>query len=63
LNKTKLPGDTYEMWLGNQKKKRPARAGGQEGAAPDSYETWIVRRVEIKMQETGTKKTALRPFK
>jgi hypothetical protein len=49
-DKTKLPGNTYEAWLGNQT-KGPARPGNRENPAKDSYEIWIEKRVETKLKE------------
>jgi hypothetical protein len=54
LDKTKLPGDTYEAWLGAQK-ERPQKGGGSGAPTPDSYETWIRKRVELKVLETESK--------
>jgi len=51
IDKTKLPGDTYEKWLGTQT-KGPRRPGSRETPTPDSYETWIQKRVETKLKET-----------
>jgi hypothetical protein len=51
LEKTKLPGDTYEVWLGTQT-KHPGRVGGSETPAADSYETWISKRVAKKLKTT-----------
>jgi hypothetical protein len=53
LDKTKLPGDTYEKWL-RTNKERSTKARGSETPAPDSYETWIGKRVETKMKEKQT---------
>jgi hypothetical protein len=50
-DKTKLPGDTYEKWLGTQT-KGPGKTGNRETPAPDSYETWIEKRVETKRKAT-----------
>ncbi len=50
LDKTKLPGDTYEKWLGTNK-ERSKKTRGSETPAPDSYETWISKRVEKKRTE------------
>jgi hypothetical protein len=55
LDKTKLPGDTYEKWLGNQKTP-PGKGKSSEASTPDSYETWIGKRVETRKQATRTKK-------
>jgi hypothetical protein len=51
LDKTKLPGDTYEKWLGTNK-ERSKKIRGSETPAKDSYETWIEKRVETKLRET-----------
>jgi hypothetical protein len=51
LDKTKLPGDTYEKWLVNQT-KGPGRPGNRETPAKDSYETWIEKRVEKRLKGT-----------
>jgi hypothetical protein len=53
LDKTKLPGDTYERWLGTNK-ERSTKTRGSEKPAQDSYETWIGKRVESKKRETGS---------
>jgi hypothetical protein len=53
--KTKLPVDTYEKWLGNQKKP-PGKGKSPETSTPDSYETWVGKRVETKKQAARTKK-------
>lgn len=50
LDKTKLPGDTYEKWLGNLKEKS-TRTRGSETPAPDSYDAWIGKRVATKLKE------------
>jgi hypothetical protein len=50
LDKTKLPGDTYEKWLGTNK-ERSTKTRGSETPAPDSYEAWIGKRVEKKRTE------------
>jgi hypothetical protein len=47
IDKTKLPGDTYEMWLGTQR-NRPVKDKGPQTSAPDFYETWMGKRVEMK---------------
>jgi hypothetical protein len=54
IDKTKLPGDTYEKWLGNQKKVH-GRPGDRETPAKDSYESWIEKRVETKLKVTKTR--------
>jgi hypothetical protein len=51
LDKKKLPGDTYEKWLGTQT-KGPGKTKGSETPAADSYETWINKRVEKKLKES-----------
>jgi hypothetical protein len=51
LDKTKLPGDTYEKWLGTNK-ERSTKTRGSETPAPDSYETWIGKRIETKKRKT-----------
>jgi len=51
LDKTKLPGDTYEKWLGTQT-KGPSKAGNREKPAQDSYETWMQKRIEKKQKQT-----------
>jgi len=53
LDKTKLPGDTYEKWLGANK-ERSKKTRGSETPAPDSYETWISKRVETKLKAAKT---------
>ena len=53
LDRTKLPGDTYEKWLGTNK-ERSKKTRGSETPAPDSYETWIGKRVETKRKATKT---------
>jgi len=53
LDKTKLPGDTYEKWLGTNK-ERSKKTRGSETPAPDSYETWIGKRVETKLKAAKT---------
>ena len=50
LDKTKLPGDTYEKWLGTNK-ERSTKARGWEKPSPDSYEMWIGKRVETKLKD------------
>lgn len=51
LDKKRLPGDTYEMWLGTNS-ERSNRTRGMETPAPDSYEIWIGKRVETKLKAT-----------
>lgn len=51
IDKTKLPGDSYEVWLGNQTKGH-GKVRGSETPAPDSYEAWIGKRVETRLKET-----------
>ena len=53
LDKTRLPGDTYEMWL-ETNNERSNRAHGSETPAPDSYEIWIGKRVETKLKAART---------
>jgi len=53
LDKTRLPGDTYEMWLGTNS-ERSSRTRGSETPTPDSYETWIGKRVETKLKTAKT---------
>ncbi|HUK79652.1 MAG TPA: hypothetical protein VLU91_03195 [Nitrososphaerales archaeon] len=53
LDQTKLPGDTYEKWLGTNK-ERSKKTRGSETPAPDSYETWIDKRVEMKLKSAKT---------
>jgi hypothetical protein len=55
LDKTRLPDDTYEKWLGTNK-ERSKKTRGSETPAPDSYETWIDKRVETRKQAARTKK-------
>jgi hypothetical protein len=54
-DKTKLPGDTYEKWLGTQKAP-PGKGKSREESTPDSYETWIGKRVQTKKQATRSEK-------
>jgi hypothetical protein len=51
LDKTKLPGDTYENWLGTND-ERSKRTRGLETPAPDSYDVWLGKRVETKLKES-----------
>jgi hypothetical protein len=53
LDKTKLPGDTYEKWLGTND-ERSKRTRGSETPAPDSYDVWLGKRVETKLKESKT---------
>jgi hypothetical protein len=53
LDKTKLPGDTYEKWLGTNK-ELSRKTRGSENPAPDTYETWISKRVEMKLKAEKT---------
>ncbi len=52
IDKTRLPSDTYESWLGNQK-KQPGKVRGTEVPAPDSYEAWIEKQVQIKKKKAA----------
>lgn len=51
LDKTKLPGETYEKWLGTNK-ERSTNTRGSETPSPDSYEAWIEKRVKSKLKAT-----------
>ncbi len=51
LEKTNLPGDTFEAWLKTQK-RQPGGGGGRGKYAPDSYDAWIDKRVEMKKRGT-----------
>jgi len=53
LDQTKLPGDTYEKWLGTNK-ERSRKTRGSETPAPDSYDVWVGKRVEMKLKTTKT---------
>jgi hypothetical protein len=53
LDKTKLPGETYEKWLGTNK-ERSTNTRGSETPGPDSYEVWIEKRVQSKLKATKT---------
>jgi hypothetical protein len=53
LEKTQLPGDTYEKWLGTQS-RRPKKVRGSETFAPDTFEAWINKRVETKLRAART---------
>jgi len=53
LDKTKLPGDTYEKWLGTNK-ERSKKTRGSETPAPDSYDIWVGKRVEMKLKSAKT---------
>jgi hypothetical protein len=53
LDKTRLPGDTYEKWLGTNK-ERSKKIRGSEKPALDSYEAWIGKRVEMKLKSAKT---------
>ncbi|HZW85738.1 MAG TPA: hypothetical protein VFE91_07560 [Nitrososphaerales archaeon] len=53
LDQTKLPVDTYEKWLGTNK-ERSKKGRGSETPAPDSYDVWVGKRVEMKMKSTKT---------
>jgi hypothetical protein len=53
LDKTKLPGDTYEKWLGTNK-ERSTKVRGSETPSPDSYEIWIAKRVETRLNAAET---------
>jgi hypothetical protein len=52
--KTRLPGDTYEEWLGTQT-GHPAKARGHETNMPTSYDIWIGKRVQAEIQRSGAK--------
>jgi hypothetical protein len=54
LDKTKLPSDTYEKWL-ETNKERSKKTRGSETPAPDSYDAWITKMVELKRKESKTK--------
>ncbi|MDG7009094.1 MAG: hypothetical protein JRN06_12865 [Nitrososphaerota archaeon] len=51
LDRTKLPGDTYEKWLVTNK-ERSKKARGSETPAPDSYDVWVSKRIEAKLKST-----------
>ena len=53
MDKTRLPGDTYEKWLGTNK-ERSKKIRGPETPALDSYEAWIGKRVEMKLKSAKT---------
>ncbi|HUI24171.1 MAG TPA: hypothetical protein VLY82_07280 [Nitrososphaerales archaeon] len=53
LDKTKLPGDTYEKWLGTNR-ERSKKTRGSETPAPDSYDVWVGKLVETKLKSTKT---------
>ena len=53
MDQTKLPGDTYEKWLGTNK-ERSKKTRGSETPSPDSYEVWVGKRVEMKLKSTKT---------
>jgi hypothetical protein len=53
VDKTQLAGDTYEKWLRSQT-KRPGKVGGSGTPAPDSYETRVGKRVEMKLKASKT---------
>jgi len=53
LDKTKLPGETYEKWLGTNK-ERSSKTRGSETPALDSYEAWIEKRVQSKLKAAKT---------
>lgn len=52
--KTRLPGDTYEEWLGTQS-VQPVKARSRETNKPGSYEVWIARRVQTEIQRSRAK--------
>ncbi len=51
LEKTKLPVDAYEGWLKTQA-RQPEKGKRRETNATDTYEAWIGKRVEKRVQET-----------
>lgn len=53
MDRTRLPGDTYEKWLGTNK-ERSRKTRGSETPAPDSYDIWVDKRVEMKLKSTRT---------
>jgi hypothetical protein len=53
LDKTKLPSDTYEKWLGTNN-ERSKKTRGSETPAPDSYDVWVGKLVEMKLKSTKT---------
>ncbi len=52
--KTRLPGDTYEEWLGTQS-VQPVKARSRESNKASSYEDWIARRVQTEIQRSKAK--------
>ncbi len=52
--KTKLPGDTYEAWLGTQT-IQPEKARSREPNTPTSYEVWVEKRVQTEIQRSRAK--------
>jgi len=52
--KTRLPGDTYEEWLGTQT-GHPVKAKSREPNTPGSYEVWIGKRVQTEIQRSAAK--------
>ena len=53
MDQTKLPADTYEKWLVTNK-ERSKKTRGSEMPAPDSYEVWVGKQVEMKMKSAKT---------
>ena len=51
MDRTKLPGDTYEKWL-KTNKERSKKTRGSETPALDSYDIWVGERVEMKLKST-----------
>ncbi|MDA4127045.1 MAG: hypothetical protein OK452_07560 [Thaumarchaeota archaeon] len=52
--KTRLPGDTYEEWLGTQT-VQPAKVRSRDMNKPAPYEVWIEKRVQTEIQRSRAK--------
>ncbi|HEV2138809.1 MAG TPA: hypothetical protein VGR53_08195, partial [Nitrososphaerales archaeon] len=49
--KTRLPGDTYEEWLGTQTEHR-GKAKNRETNTPTSCDVWIEKLVQIEIRQS-----------
>ncbi|MDA4129082.1 MAG: hypothetical protein OK422_06490 [Thaumarchaeota archaeon] len=48
--KTHLPADTYEEWVKSQRISHTRKRNGS-GFQTDTFEDWIVKRVQTKLQK------------
>jgi hypothetical protein len=54
IDRTHLPGDTYQEWLKSQKEE-PLRRGRGKVVTENSFEVWMAKRVDRRIKKVASK--------